>query len=262
MMFQKALFLSIFFLSQTAHSKPLALVYEGPGSCSVEDGDCTGAAAHVADMAGFEVKKVGPSALKAESSEKDYREIFSRASVWIQPGGTSQDFLKIITPQMKQGIHRFVKEGGGYVGFCAGAFASTKYDGTLKLEGLDVFPGETHAYPNEWVLEFYDNIYKFFFKDSVYNKILPITWLGKKRYVYWEEGPYLRNLPSSVEVVATYENDKVAAARTTFGLGRVFVTGLHPEAPQDWREHPTLDDKDGLDFDLAVDMIHWAAKKL
>ena len=61
-------------------------------------------------------------------------------------------------------------------------------------------------------------------------------------------------------MIAYYPNHQVAAARATYGKGKVFVTGLHPEAPQDWRDYYHLNDPDGSDEDLAVEMINWVTQ--
>lgn len=42
-----------------------------------------------------------------------------------------------------------------------------------------------------------------------------------------------------------------------YGNGKVFITGLHPEAPQSWRTYYGINDSDGLDFDLVDEMISW-----
>ena len=80
------------------------------------------------------------------------------------------------------------------------------------------------------------------------------------RSVYWEGGPYFILAPQyGVEVIAQYPDQTPAAVRTSFGHGRVFVSGPHPEAPQKWRDYFNLEDPDGLDADLAQDMVEWAA---
>jgi hypothetical protein len=169
-------------------AKPLALVYDGPGSCPAVEGDCTAAASKAAMAAGYAVKTVGPTALTAQSTDADYQAIFANAAVWVQPGGSSKTFLTTVSPEMVAAIQRFVKAGNGYVGFCAGAFSSTQYDGDLDLKGLGIFPGKTHPYPNETMNLFFDEIASHFNPDAYYNQILEVTWNGKKRQLYFEGG--------------------------------------------------------------------------
>lgn len=192
----------------------------------------------MAQLAGFETKFVGPLEESAE--------IFSKASVWIQPGGGSSLASETMLPALKENIKRFVSLGGGYVGFCAGGFFATEWIADRKIQGLGILPGTNDLYPEE--------------EDAV---IFPISWEGT-RQIYWEGGPYFippaQQLAAPYEIMATYPNAMIASVRSVFGSGRVYVTGLHPEAPPSWRDYYKIQDSDGLDYDLAVKMIQWAAK--
>ena len=52
----------------------------------------------------------------------------------------------------------------------------------------------------------------------------------------------------------------INAIETSFGLGRISVSGTHPEAPKWWYDDSHISDIDGLDHQIAADMIRWAAK--
>jgi glutamine amidotransferase-like uncharacterized protein len=238
--------------------KPLALVYDGPGSCPISEGDCTGAAQKAVEAAGFRVNRVGPQALTSSSTEADYQKLFNSASVWVQPGGHSSVFLSTVTPELVAGIQRFVKSGKAYVGFCAGAFSATEFDGNLTIKGLDLIPGKTYPYPNDTIDEFFDGIVSHYNPDALYNQILEVTWNGKKRELYFEEGAYLDFSgvpPGQVEVTATLRTGQAISARASYGAGRVYITGSHPEAPSSWKSG--LVDSDGSDFDLVKEMLEW-----
>lgn len=192
----------------------------------------------MAQQAGLSPIFVGPS----ESNHG----VFKNAVVWIQPGGTSKTVGMNMTEELKGWIREFVMGGGGYVGFCAGGFYATSKIGSLDDPGLGVIPGTSHLYENA--------------PDHV--GVFPITWNGRQRSVYWEGGPSF-TVPTKgagAEITATYPDGSAASVRASYGLGRAYVTGLHPEAPQFWRNYYRLDDADGLDYDLAVDMIRWAKK--
>ena len=222
-------FISSFFIPlSAAQAAPKALVYKGPGAC--EEG-CSEAAFEVAKLAGLDPVYVGPDAPDANT--------FKDAVVWLQPGGHASEMLEAMAPDLQEALRNFLQNGGGYVGFCAGAFVTTQKIGDTRNEGLNIFPGKTTLYGSGVDLK-------------------KINWQGHERYLYWEGGPFLSELPPSVETIATYESGEVAAARTAYGKGRVFITGLHPEASQKWRDASEIVDPDGTDFDLAVDMIHWA----
>jgi hypothetical protein len=216
---------------QLAQAAPKALIYKGPGAC--EDG-CADAFVSIARDAGFDPVFVGPEVPKAG--------LFTDAAVWIQPGGYAGVAMQNMSQELKSQIREFVKNGGGYVGYCAGAFTATSRVGTTRISGLGIFPGGTKLYGKGIDMK-------------------TVTWNGSKRQIYWEGGPYLRNLPNSVEVIAHYSNGAVATARTEYGKGRVFVTGLHPEAPDWWVSSEEMEDIDGVDHDLVVEMLHWASRK-
>jgi hypothetical protein len=209
---------------------PVALVYKGPGSC-VED--CSESAAEMARLAGLNPVYVGPEETRAE--------IFNEA-----PGGKSSKVSKTMNNTLKQLIREFVFRGGGYVGFCAGGFYSTELISETGNPGLAILPGQNRLY------------------EEVQNDIelLTLNWLGAPRKVYWEGGPFF--LPpdgktqylSQYQVLALYPNGTPATVSSRYGQGAVVVTGVHPESPRWWKSDGVqLNDDDGDDFDLAVDMI-------
>ena len=240
--FYGVLALQVFlFSSSGAMASKRALVYRGPGACA--DG-CYDASFQVALQAGLDPVWVDQDSLQDSSSSADEQSLFKNAAIWIQPGGKSKTAMTSMTKRLISSIEDFVRNGGAYVGFCAGAFASTHFVGTSSTRGFDFMPGKTILY-----------------RDRNQADVIPVTWEGKVRNLYWEGGPYLTHIPAGrAEVVARYPTGQVAAARSNFGKGKVFVTGLHPEAPQSWRDDYHLHDPDGVDQDLAVEMIQWATR--
>ena len=220
-------------------NKPLALIYKGLGSCSADQGDagtpaygCSEASSDAAVKAGFDYLFVGPN----DSPD------FSKAAVWIQPGGNSDAANAAMSSKLKNDLIQYVSNGGGYVGICAGAF--------LAADWFHIFPGTADLYT-------YNAI-----QSNVDYAFLKINWSGTERYIYFEGGPYFHNLGSSVEVMATFDDTgDVAAARATYGKGRVYVSGAHPEAPALWSSEDGNTDPDGSDISLAAGMISWAGHR-
>jgi len=233
--------------SEPSDDRPLALIYKGPGSCSLDQGDagesgygCSEAASDAATLAGFRFQFVGPRDLAESASSDQVQALFGNAKVWIQPGGVSNTAYYAMTAKLRQSIVQFVKDGGGYVGFCAGAF--------LAADWFYIFPGSAHAYR-------YNPI-----RSDLTYAFLNLNWNGQKRSVYFEGGPYLSNLGSTAEVTARFDTGYIAAARAPYGKGRVYISGPHPEAPQIWSQEDGMSDPDGSDLDLAASMITWAGQ--
>jgi glutamine amidotransferase-like uncharacterized protein len=237
------LFMMLILGPASAQAGKRALVYNGPGACS--DG-CYDAAFQVALQSGLDPVFVDDRALTINSTPEDRAKLFQDAALWIQPGGKSRIAMTSMTSELKSAVDSFVQAGGGYVGFCAGAFSSTHWVGTSSILGFDFMPGQTALYRGG---------------DRKDADVIPVNWQGSVRHLYWEGGPFLSAIPEGkAEIIGSYPNGQIAAARSVHGLGRIYVTGLHPEAPQDWRDAYQLKDPDGLDQDLAIQMIQWASK--
>ncbi len=216
----------------------VALVYKGPGSC---EEDCSEAAADMAKLAGLRPVYIGPNESRAE--------VFKEAAVWIQPGGGASTASKSMNPRLKKMIKEFVFNGGGYVGFCAGGFFATEVIADTGNFGLSMLPGKNLLYENV--------------KNEI--ELLTLNWQGRPRKIYWEGGPYF--IPPSAneiyvsqyQILALYPNGLPATVSAKYGQGKVVVTGAHPESPRWWKSDGVkLNDDDGDDFDLAVEMIYQA----
>jgi glutamine amidotransferase-like uncharacterized protein len=208
-----------------------ALIYIGRGSC---DDRCSEAAANVARRAGLEPRFVTPEMIKPE--------VLKDAVTWIQPGGNAIKLSHAISKKKIRLIRKFVREGGGYVGFCAGAFfADRTVDAHETLPGLGLIP---------WRTDYID-------VDSGEDGTqLTVEWNGKARTLFFNGGGTFHLDDSQpYKVVATYGSGQPATIETTFGAGRVELTGLHPEAFDSWKTDAKVIDPDGRDWDLAIEMI-------
>jgi glutamine amidotransferase PdxT len=237
----------------TDPNAPLDLVYSGAGSCSVAEGDagttgygCSEASADIASAAGFRVQYVGPNDLSSSSTTAQVQAIFGSAKVWIQPGGVAETALAAMSSRLKTELVNFISTGGGYVGTCAGAFIATAKVGSGSYTGLGIFPGKTAPYRYTYLHDDY--------------ALLEVNWSGVTRDIYFEGGPYIYDLPSTAQTMATFvKGGAIAAARASYNLGRVYISGPHVEAPSYWTSEDGFTDPDGPDYALGVQMIDWAA---
>jgi len=219
-----------------ASDLPLALVWNGPGACKP---GCAKAAAKVAQRAGFYTYYIYPGMT-------DFS-IFKKAKLWVQPGGTSVVAANSMGPALLAQIRQFVADGGGYIGFCAGAFLSTAMIGDSGVTGYGVAPGETEL----------------FIKTGSDHKMLNVTTKDGTRWVYYAGGPFFHITDEQLaaqqgEIIARYADGSIAGVKAHYGKGKIAVTGFHPEAGWLWKLWKFKIDPDGNDFAFAIDMAKYA----
>jgi len=211
--------------------KPIALVYRGPGACLES---CSESAAEAAELAGYKVHFIAANEINPS--------VLAHAKLWVQPGGNAIELVKALREEQLAAIRNFVASGGLYVGFCAGAFFTDAYvDDEKTLPGLNLTPGEQFDY-----IRGDSNAY-----------MLPITWNGEQRDIYFQEGGYIVFAKEAqAKIIATYPNGSIATAVFPYQRGRIAITGVHPEASEQWKLNDNLVDQDGSDINLAVELIH------
>ena len=135
----------------------------------------------------------------------------------IVPGGYTPEYMPALGETGKEAIRKFVGEGGGYVGICAGAY--------IAPERVEV-PGE----PLGLGIIGIENIRKSGTgMRKIYLKEHPITrGLGKELEIYYQNGPEIV-AGDNVEEVAAYESGKLAVVAASFGEGKVVCFSPHPE---------------------------------
>ncbi len=135
----------------------------------------------------------------------------------VIPGGNFIEMGKSLTPGAASNIRQAVQHGLNYLGICAGGFLacnSAYYNGFNLTSGLN--------------FGFYSAENKGLRKAAV-----AITSPGAPTLdQYWEDGPQLSGWGV---VVAKYPDGTAAIAEGKCGNGLVILTGIHAEAPADWR---------------------------
>ncbi len=75
---------------------------------------------------------------------------------------------------------------------------------------------------------------------------------------YWEDGPEFTGWGA---VVGRYPDGAPAIVQGTFGSGWVILTGVHPEAPAEWRRGMTFTTPASTDNAYAATLIHGALNR-
>ncbi len=166
---------------------------------------------------------------------------------YVWPGGDSNVMDASLTAGTKKLVRQAVTESGvGFAGFCAGAWIA-----------VGPAPGSANA---GWGFSILTGSYlKEYAPGGQYPvaAIVPVTLAsGGTRDLVWWGGPYLPTIAGGV--VGKYPDGTAAIVQSRAGAGYVAITGLHPEAPQDWRTAQNLVDRDGLDLDIAWNIIQAA----
>jgi len=128
------------------------------------------------------------------------------------------------------------------LGFCAGAFLAGPWlDDNDSLPGLNIVPAYDfdHTHGDE------------------HPRVEPILWNGQVRHVYYQGGAAFRVGDKDSNIVkATYQDGSAVILYSTYGKGKVAVSGAHPEAPNSWFQDDHLKKEEDT-LDIALDMVSW-----
>jgi glutamine amidotransferase-like uncharacterized protein len=76
---------------------------------------------------------------------------------------------------------------------------------------------------------------------------------------YWEDGPHLTGWG---DVVAKYPDGTSAIVEGAVGDGWVVLSGVHPEAPENWRHGMSFTTPAGVDNAYAATLIEAALNRV
>lgn len=159
------------------------------------------------------------------------------ADVLVMPGGSSVDEAKSLGADGRVKIRAFVKDGGGYIGTCAGC--------SLLMQPSKGHPDMIHMIPFRFGVGGGQAELSIAFNRRATELAGIRKGVSTIRYSH---GPVpVPSLPvkdAEVEVVATYNSDinttsgrdrtsmagQAAAIAGTYGKGRLFVFAVHPES--------------------------------
>ncbi|MFM9841148.1 MAG: BPL-N domain-containing protein [Cyclobacteriaceae bacterium] len=135
----------------------------------------------------------------------------------IIPGGNFIEIGKGLTDRTTSNIRKAVHHGLNYLGICAGGFLA----GNTKNNSFNI--------TNDVQFKFYSDADKGIRKEAVAISNSDGTTIEH----YWEDGPQFSGWG---EVVSKYPDGTPATVQGNYGSGWVVLTGIHVEAPENWRK--------------------------
>jgi glutamine amidotransferase-like uncharacterized protein len=155
----------------------------------------------------------------------------------IVPGGNFVDMGDSLTARTTANVRNAVKGGLNYLGICAGGFLAGSVPTPLK--SFDLTSGVRFGFYSAE-------------KNGIRKAAVKVTTAdGTALDQYWEDGPELSGWG---DTVATYPDHKPAVAEGFAGGGWVVLAGIHPEAPDTWRQ--------GMEFATPARASHAYASTL
>ena len=165
------------------------------------------------------------------SAELQKKTWMSKTNLLIMPGGRSLPFYKKLGALGNQNIKKFVEEqGGSYFGICAGAYYACRK--TIFAKGLPlelILPGELNFFEGNAIGPVFAAD-EFYYHSERGARIVEIIFENNDVHrVYCNGGCYFENT-NQARVLARYQlNKQPAIIVCTVGLGRVLLSGVHPE---------------------------------
>ena len=175
-------------------------------------------------------KDLGFRTEKITCKELCHPERINKYSILAFPGGRADLMISAILPECIDNIRDYVRNGGAYMGICAGSYFASRI---TRWDSIDY--GDDYGY----VLSLYNGYATGPIKEiGDYNLMVlnnlsyptNVTWFDGEVFnvTYWG-GPYFEPV-DNVDVVAVYDQiNESAAIKFPYGQGRVLLFGFHPE---------------------------------
>jgi glutamine amidotransferase-like uncharacterized protein len=179
------------------------------------------------------------------------------------PGGSTLPYRTKITDAGRTNLRNHIWNGCAYIGTCAGALIACEkniWKGSDHNEGLfGIFPGigigpipELPRYPDVCMTEIeLDNTHQIAVQE------------GGSMWLLYINSPYFESETSNVfQTIGNYTtNNKPALVLSTFGQGKIFLTGPHPEFEEDSdldknNYYDNLSDR-GSDWEMMKAAVKW-----
>lgn len=200
------------------------------------DDDCLTATLHMFQWMGYSIRYVTAHNINIDGLD-NYK-------ILCIPGGDMYQYGVDLSSTGKTHIKNFINNGGGYIGICGGGYFAGETviwrGNQLSTSPLGIFPGTTSG-PIDDIVPYPDyGMCTITITDTIH----PITTSEPDSFsvlYYW--GPeFIPNTNADIDTLGTYDFEgKIAITSFTYGSGRVFLIGPHPEFEED-------DNRDGTNF--------------
>jgi hypothetical protein len=183
---------------------------------------------------GFTVRRVDPEGIRTG--------VLSNLDVLVMPGGSGSKQATNLETSGREAVQQFVKDGGGYVGICAGAYlACSHYPWSLHLINARVIDREhwargkgnmilTLSDPGQRALGHPEKEVEVFYgQGPLYGRGTNGGLLPYEELAIYKTEVAKKNVPPGVPMGVM--QGTAAIARTEFGKGRVICYSPHPEKP-------------------------------
>ncbi|KAG5420893.1 BPL1 [Candida metapsilosis] len=232
------------------------LVYSGPGTTTESVKHCLDSLRlHLSKY--YAVLPVSETVLLTEPWMR-------KTSMLVIPGGADLPYCQSLNGEGNRRIKKYVKDGGRFIGFCAGGYYSSarcEFDvgGPLEVSGsreLEFFPGTCGGCAFKG-FKYQSHVGARASKLSVNTHALPHA--PELVYTYYNGGGIFLDSAKfkDVEILARYDEktdvddqEKAAIVYRKVGKGAVILTGPHPEFS------PKLFKDVEKEFQPVVDKIH------
>ncbi|MGZ3777613.1 MAG: BPL-N domain-containing protein [Mucilaginibacter sp.] len=167
-----------------------------------------------------------------------------RYRLLIVPGGNFMDMGNSLAKSTAANIHNAVQHGLNYLGICAGGFLAGK---SSYYNGLNLTSGVTFGFYSAE-------------DHGIRKAAVAIAGPGAATLdQYWEDGPQFTGWGA---VAGKYPDGTPAIVEGAFGSGWVILTGIHAEAPENWRSGMSFNTPTSTDNDYAATLIRAALNRV
>jgi glutamine amidotransferase-like uncharacterized protein len=161
-----------------------------------------------------------------------------RYSTLLMPGGDMWQYRDYLGANGMKKIKDYVNRGGGYLGICGGAYFGTnkviwrgwsnKPRKNISMIGLNLLASDSDGPIEDFAPSYVDSKCKVNIVEKNHAISQGVPDIIE---IYYDHGPmFLITNTTGISVIGKSVNgDKTTMIASSYGMGKVFLTGQHPE---------------------------------